>query len=313
METRAHYVLIGFFMLSVIFLTLMFALWLGSVEREYDEYDVIFRERVSGLSVGSTVLFNGINVGEVRDLNLAPNNPNEVIAKVRVSKGTPIKTDTTAELELVGITGLVAIQFTGGSPNAELLKLASRERTPLIEAQPSGIAQLLESSGNILEAAQRTLSPENTESVTNILNNIETITEGLASDRDRISSIIKNVDETSANIAVITARLEKSSKRFDSILDEVDRLMASDISTAVNSFSNSAVEAELLMRDMRAVLEENRAALKDFSEQGLGQASAAIADSRRLMRTIDSILKEIERDPAKFFFGDTRPTYNKSR
>ncbi len=313
METRAHYVLIGFFMLSVIFLTLMFALWLGSVEREYDEYDVIFRERVSGLSVGSTVLFNGINVGEVRDLDLAPNNPNEVIARVRVSKGTPIKTDTAAELELVGITGLVAIQFTGGSPNAALLKDASRERTPLIEARPSGIAQLLESSGNILEAAQRTLSPENTESVTNILNNIETITEGLAGDRDRISSIIKNVDETSANIAVITARLEKSSKRLDSILDEVDRLMASDISTAVNSFSNSAVEAELLMRDMRAVLEENRAALKDFSEQGLGQASAAIADSRRLMRTIDSILKEIERDPAKFFFGDTRPTYNKSR
>ena len=240
METRAHYVLIGFFMMSVIFLTLMFALWLGSVEREYDEYDVIFRERVSGLSVGGSVLFNGINVGEVRNLNLAPNNPNEVIARVRVTKGTPIKTDTTAELELVGITGLVAIQFSGGTPGSEMLREVSRERIPLIEAKPSDINLLLEGSGNIIEAAQRALSPENTESVTNILNNLEELTGALASDKDKISSILKNVDETSANIATITARLENSSNKLDRILDRMDQMMAGDVATALNSFSGTA-------------------------------------------------------------------------
>ena len=40
---------------------------------------------------------------------------------VRVLKSTPIKTDTVASLKLQGITGVVFIELTGGSPKAHLL------------------------------------------------------------------------------------------------------------------------------------------------------------------------------------------------
>ena len=133
METRANYVLIGAFVLSSIALALLFVLWLSQTQRSYDEYDVIFRERVSGLSVGAAVRFNGIQKGEVQELNIDPDDPQVVIARIRVDDDTPVKTDTKAELELVGFTGLAIIQLVGGTRDEPLLKSVTRG-VPRIEA-----------------------------------------------------------------------------------------------------------------------------------------------------------------------------------
>ena len=67
METRAHHVLIGLFTVLAVGCALLFALWMGksSVDSEFKLYDVVFTEAVSGLSVGSTVQYSGIKVGDV--------------------------------------------------------------------------------------------------------------------------------------------------------------------------------------------------------------------------------------------------------
>jgi phospholipid/cholesterol/gamma-HCH transport system substrate-binding protein len=60
METRARYALIGLFMLAVIVASFGFVYWLenkgGFGER--DTYRVRFDSSVSGLLIGSAVLFN---------------------------------------------------------------------------------------------------------------------------------------------------------------------------------------------------------------------------------------------------------------
>ncbi|MGB3022331.1 MAG: MlaD family protein, partial [Methyloceanibacter sp.] len=74
METRARYALIGMFMLAVIAASFAFVYWLenkgGFGQQAY--YRVRFENSVSGLLVGSAVLFNGIRVGEVTALTLDP-------------------------------------------------------------------------------------------------------------------------------------------------------------------------------------------------------------------------------------------------
>ena len=74
METKAHHVLIGAFVLGLGLFGLVFALWIGKVKfaEEYADYDVLFEQSVSGLTVGAAVQFSGIQVGEVRRLKLAP-------------------------------------------------------------------------------------------------------------------------------------------------------------------------------------------------------------------------------------------------
>jgi len=58
-----------------------------------------------------------------------------------------------------------------------------------------------------------------------------------------------------------------------------------------------------------AIVQENRPALKEFSQRGLGEFSQLLADSRALVASLTRLTAEIERDPARFFFSDRREGY----
>jgi phospholipid/cholesterol/gamma-HCH transport system substrate-binding protein len=85
METHARYLLVGISSLIVTAILIIFVLWLGKLEfnRAFQDYDVRFHESVSGLAIGASVQLNGIQVGQVKQLGLDPNNPAEVSAIVR--------------------------------------------------------------------------------------------------------------------------------------------------------------------------------------------------------------------------------------
>src|SRR5665213_2817226 len=108
METRANYVLIGFFTLAVVAAAFAFVYWFrhtgGTGERAV--YRVIFSGPVSGLRTGSPVNFNGIRVGEVSDLNLDTVDPKKVDVTISVDPSTPIRSDTAISLEFQGLTGI---------------------------------------------------------------------------------------------------------------------------------------------------------------------------------------------------------------
>ncbi|MCM2356235.1 MAG: MlaD family protein, partial [Arenimonas sp.] len=108
METRANHVLIGAFTLAVCLFAVLFALWIAkyTTEKAYGEYDVVFQEAVTGLSTGSQVLYSGISVGAVRKLSLMKDDPRKVVARIRLSADTPVKTDTRAKLTMTGLTGV---------------------------------------------------------------------------------------------------------------------------------------------------------------------------------------------------------------
>src|ERR687898_3343956 len=120
METRARYALIGLFMLAVIAASFGFVYWLenkgGFSQREI--YQVKFQGSVSGLLVGSAVLFNGIRVGEVTALGLDPEAPQDVIATIAVDRLTPIRSDTVVNIETQGLTGGAAIALRGGTADS---------------------------------------------------------------------------------------------------------------------------------------------------------------------------------------------------
>lgn len=302
METRAHYVLIGAFVLSAVAAAMLFILWMSQARRGFDEYDVIFTERVSGLSVGSIVRFNGIQKGEVEDLTIDPEDPSIVIARVRVENDTPIKTDTRAELELVGFTGLAIIQFVGGSPDAPLLKEVSDRGVPRIRADTSGFAAFLEGSGDLIARASLALSDENIESLTGTLRNIETATSVFAENREDISNILKNANAASEDLAEISASLNSAAAGLEEMLAEKGPAAMEDVEALL-------AESRALVGELHAIASENRTSFRVFADQGLGQVAPALSELRRLMRTLDYMLREIDRDPQAYFLGENEPEY----
>ena len=140
METRARYALIGLFMLAVILASFAFIYWLenkGGFGKQ-DIYQVQFQGSVSGLEVGSEVLFNGLRVGDVTKVSLSADRPQDVVATIAVVHNTPVRDDTEVTIETQGLTGGAAIALTGGTSSSPLP--ASENGTPpmLLAAPDAG-------------------------------------------------------------------------------------------------------------------------------------------------------------------------------
>src|SRR5574337_385284 len=185
METKAHHVLIGAFTLIAVAAVLLFALWLGktSLNRQYHYYDIVFTESVTGLSKGSPVQYNGIQIGEVSQLKLDPKDPRKVLARIQVGADTPIKTDTRAKLGLLGLTGVAFVQLTGGAPSSQPLMPTPDNPVPVIQSESSALSKLLSSGSDvvtslngILERLGNLVSEQNVERINSTLENIDQTT-----------------------------------------------------------------------------------------------------------------------------------------
>ena len=132
METRAPFVVVGAFVLAAIAAVFGFVFWLHNTGGlgPRASYHVQFDGSVPGLLVGAAVLFNGIRVGEVTDLGLAPDNPRRVNATISVSATTPVRSDTKVGLEFQGLTGVPVIALEGGT------QLVNSGEVPTLIAEP---------------------------------------------------------------------------------------------------------------------------------------------------------------------------------
>ena len=146
METDKHYFFEGLFIIVLSVFAAIFAVWLGSPGRQDDViYRIHFPESVSGLAVGDSVKFRGIDVGTVKAMLIDPDNSRLVLVDVRLRKETPIKTDTRASLAMKGITGVVFVELNGGDPAAKtLLAVTPEGKVPEIPSEKTGLKAMLD-------------------------------------------------------------------------------------------------------------------------------------------------------------------------
>lgn len=192
METRARYALIGLFMLAVIGASFAFVYWLenkgGFGERE--TYRVQFESSVSGLLVGSAVLFNGIRVGDVTGIALNPAAPQQVLATISVVKNTPIREDTQVNVEQQGLTGGVAVTLTGGTSTTPL---AANGGVPTLVAPPGVGQDWTQSARDAFQQVEAILD-ENAKPLNQAIENIEVFTDSLARNSDKVDGILAGIE-----------------------------------------------------------------------------------------------------------------------
>lgn len=309
METKANHVLIGAFTLAVSAGLLLFALWAAKYasESSWAEYDVVFREAVTGLSVGGIVQYNGITVGSVRHLSLAPDDPGRVIARIRVGADTPVLRDTTARLALTGLTGVAFIQLSGGSPGSPRLLAREDEPVPVIVAEESALQKLFASSEDIAIAASEVLvrlrnilSDENAARIATTLSNIDAVTTTIAAEREDIGALIRSAREASE-------RLEGSLRRFDRLATALDENLTDELPQLLGNLRRTMTQVDSLTRRADAILAENHEALASFGSQGLTQVGPTLAELRELLRELTRISARLEDNPAAFLLGRDQP------
>jgi phospholipid/cholesterol/gamma-HCH transport system substrate-binding protein len=146
METDKHYFIVGLFILGIAAAAALFAIWLTtSGERDDVLYRINFSESVSGLSLGDSVKYLGVDVGTVKAMGIDPADPRRVRVDVQLRKDTPVKTDTKAVLTMKGLTGVVFIELSGGKADAkDLLAATPADQVPEIASEKSPLKQVLD-------------------------------------------------------------------------------------------------------------------------------------------------------------------------
>jgi phospholipid/cholesterol/gamma-HCH transport system substrate-binding protein len=230
MERKAHYALIGLFTFAVVAGAFGFIFWLhhSSGKKQAVAYRVIFDSSVSGLQVGGNVLFNGIRVGEVTNLRLDPDKPNQVVAMLAVNKSTPIRSDTRVGLEFAGLTGVAAVSLKGVSAKTPLIEREEGE-PPTLRADPSASQDMMQAAREVLNKAEEVIAA-NQEAVHQAIADIATFSASLARNSDSVDAIVKDAKDTMANAKEATASartlMENLDKRTDDITIGVNKMTA---------------------------------------------------------------------------------------
>lgn len=315
METRANYAIVGFFTLLVMLSAFGFVYWMARYGSTGETAQLVVRipGSANGLSVGSPVHFNGIRYGVVRQLNIDPDSPNFVIADTEVRSNAPIYTDTRAALEIQGLTGSAYIELQGGTPtNPNILEMAAASQsTAVIEADPSGVTNLLATADEILQRANRVIGQvegfvtDARSPLTETLKNAETFSAALRDNAEGIDEFLQSVSSLSGTVQSLSTRLEGTlgsverlvtavePDRVRSIVTSVDKVTSDfaassgDITETLQSLRGTAESLETFVTDAGASLDKVDAVIASVDPEKVGEVmdniTVASADARQTL------------------------------
>ena len=266
METRANYVLIGSFTLAVIAAAIGFVLWFQSLHttKQRSPIRVVFEGPAAGLRNGGSVNFNGIRVGEVVSVKL--DNPRRVVALAMVENNAPIRKDTLVGLEFQGLTGVAAISLKGGEEAAPPPPL-DEDGIPTLTADPNKLQDVTEAIRGTLQNINKIVA-DNQEAVKSSLKNLETFTNSLARNSERIDAIMAKVD---------------------GVVLKADSLML-----GLNTLAGGKDGGELFQ-----AVKSIRELADDFDKR----SGALMTDGRRTLGDISRAVNNFDRNPTRVLFG----------
>jgi phospholipid/cholesterol/gamma-HCH transport system substrate-binding protein len=274
METKANYLMIGGFVLGVLALAFIFVFWMTNLAGGGKRYFIVFDSSVAGLTTGSSVGFNGIKVGEVQSMQLDPADARKVQVLISVHADTPVRENSRASMQSLGLTGGTGIQVSAGTPDSPFLVATAETPIPVIAADRGGgqgmfdAAPAVMNNANALLLRLNDLVAENQESIHKTLTNVENVTTMLDQRKEDISKTI------------------------------------TDVQTGAQSFKDLSGKLEVSLGD-------NLDSLTRTAKDSLQEFGNFMREGRRAAATLNSVLEKFEANPKSFLLGGSQvPEYN---
>src|SRR5712671_814096 len=311
METRAHYVAVGAFVLAVIFLAFVAVLWLGRAEfaQETKRYYIYFRGSVAGLNKGSQVQYNGIPVGRVIDIRVDPSNLEQIQVTVEIDTSiVNIKSDAQAFLEANILNGIATVQIRGGTREASELvprpghkyAVITAGRSELEEVKAS-LPELVADLKAVAHSLNALLDENNRRAVSDTLQNIRSITGALVEPSKAVNEVVDNANKALADLRSFFRDVDQSYTEKGGLKDQ--------LSQAFNDADRLAKNLNDAGRQLQQLIQENRPGIRNFTQSTLTQIGDVVTDLQRFVTGITRFVSEIERNPPKLLFGDRREGY----
>jgi phospholipid/cholesterol/gamma-HCH transport system substrate-binding protein len=313
METRAHYVAVGAFVLTMVFLAFVAVLWLAGTQfsTSFAHYYIFFEGPVTGLNQGGRVEYNGIPVGTVSDIEivtdpavLAQNERKPIRVTIEIKSTVPIKKWDAATIQTNILSGVSYILISPGK-SEELLQATNGERYPVIRSKRATLAslaargpQLLDKLDVILDHVDDVLNDQNRQAFSDTLNHVDKISTDLAQHSQEIAN---NAGDALKAAASLFTNLDTGFTQKGGIKDQAIAPLG-DFDKLVKGLSDTN-------RDLQGTLHEVQPGIKHFSQQTLLDVDSLIAETRQFVAGVSRLVSQLEHDPARLLFGDRREGY----
>ena len=319
MATKAEKFRLGVFLTSGISIIVLSILVIAGskLAESRDTYYINFAEEsVGGLDVGSKVKYHGIGVGRVDDIYISPKDVSSIIVTISIDGGTPLKDDVKATLSPVGITGLNAIEITGGTNESPLLAKKSyiEVEKSLLGNITTKAVSITEQLDMLIKSLNKLADQDNIEDISSIINNLDEI---LTENRQTLEGTMANLESISGDVAVFTSvlgtKMDTLVTSATASMNSINSIMASgsianivtnldtistdlagaNLDVLVESLNRSVIRLESMLntvdntvvrsrRDVLDILETARETfenLNEFSKQINDQPSVLIRSS----------------------------------
>ena len=331
MSKQASPTLIGAFVIGAIALVVAGLLVFGSGTFFADRLTWVtyFPGSVKGLRVGAPVNFRGVRIGEVTRIQVLYDEndgsmvipvvmevvPGQVTVIDQVDGGDEetdidglIQRGLRAQLQTDSlVTGLLSVDldFYPDTPVARVsIDSPAFSDFPEVPAIPSRMEELEQSLGVVMQEIPGLLR--------DVRGLLGEVTSGqTASNVDRIlqdvAQFTGSLDRAAPAIARLVERTEQSAASIQKVAESAEQIMTSNQATidATVSDLQATVTAVRRMADqVNNMVAENRQGLRDFTENGLYEITGLAQDAQRMVNQITRLSEQLERDPARFFFGD---------
>ncbi len=265
-------------------------------------YVIDFRDTsVQGLVIGSLVKYRGVEVGRVVRVRVNPTDLDSVLVDVKIRDEVVVKTDMTALMAYVGLTGQKYIEISGGTMAAENLKAHGIIPTGrgLGERADDIVANIETTAKRITEL----LAPENVERFSAFLENAE---KSSASVSGLLESRRASFENTLASLEKASAEFARATERFVPMTEDLSRLVRTVEANSERTLNNvadrfSAEELGQVLKDVRAFLDTASVTMKKVEGVLLEQQTELTRTFSSLGVAIDNLARfsrEIAEEPS---------------
>ncbi len=326
---KANPKVIGAFVVGAIALIVVGVLIFGGAQwfKETTRWVAYFPGSVKGLRVGASVDFRGVRVGRVVEIRaeydaetdkilipvIMEIDPQAIVVKgadqidrARFAKQMIEGEGLRAQLQMESmVTGLLFIELDL-LPDTPIRLVGGSDQYPEMPTVPSKLEELQEQARKVVQdiptlinnvngllVELTSLFERNKEKIDKTISNIEHITDALEKESPEIEKMMADAAQAVASI-----------RRTSDTIDELIQMNADNIGGTVVAWRETADSVRRMADQLNQMVAENRDGLRDFTQSGLYEFTGLAQDAQRMVQQITRIAEELERDPARFLFGE---------
>lgn len=279
--------------------------WVGASKyfQKGTTYVSYFDESVQGLQMDSKVKYQGVDIGWVTRIGVAPDYK-LVEVTMKIDFKGDLEHNTTAKLEAVGITGMVFVGLERRKPEhaKHSPKIDFKTEYPVIPSMPSEIQQIFTGIHEVVDQAKQIDFKGISDQVKSTSRAIETLINDA-----RISSIMSSLTRVAAD-------LEGVPKKINDLLDKKDKV------------EDILAEAKGVVSDARKIISKVDREIDDLRIAETAGKANQLLDSmtrrthaitteiqvtsenlRRASETLEGLLDRLRADPSDIIFSEPPP------